>query len=171
LLKRDFFTSHRRDGYEWLESQKFAKMIKTKEAQINVQQLNEERKYNKFRPVNIALLVIGVASGAYIGVVMVKKSRLDAGDRKGHEDCVTALKRAFCAVALGVALDMSNAFVTIGIHTPLWTLGGAFVAYLGVKLTYKLFPSTGTADGGVKDEVEAETTALSEDVVSEAKAS
>ena len=60
---------------------------------VNLKQKEQEAKYSRFSPANIALAIVGLAAGSYLGDAMEKRSKLDAHDRAGHEDSLTAMMR------------------------------------------------------------------------------
>ena len=147
---RTFASSGRRDAREWLDRVKYANLRAAKERQVNVHQLESRRHYDPLRPLNIAFIVTGLAAGSYLGNNSDRRRRLDAGDRRGHEESFTALTRGVTVVSSGLIVEMFSSLQTIGIHWPVLTLVSAAFGYgllRGLRLIFPPSSATEVDDG------------------------
>ena len=154
--KRALSTSVRRTAREWLEQQQFVKMLRVKEQKMNVQQMEAAKKYDRFRPINAVLALMGLTAGSYASHATETKKRLNPLDRQGHQDALTAWTRAGTAVAVGVGYDVYSSATTIGTHLPILTASSAVFGYFGYKIVKSACEALGLAGGGKQVEEEVE---------------
>jgi len=135
-------------------------MLRVKEQKMNVQQMEAAKKYNKFRPGNVVLFLVGLTSGSYASHASETKNRLDPLDRQGHQDALTAWTRAGTAVAFGVGYDVYSSVNSIGAHLPILTVSSALAGYFGYKVVRAAYGALGLSEeGGEKVEKAVESKA------------
>jgi len=148
-IARSFSASATLDAREWLKHTQNVHLKKYMEKEINVVQLEEEKKYSKFSRLNIALAVVGVVAGTFAGDVLEKRIKLDARDREGHDNSLRALSFAVGVVAVAFLVEFISAVDTAGIHPPFIVIGSFIIACVVFRIgsrTYKSIAGTGRDD-------------------------